>query len=221
MRLKADKIRSTKLTETRLENIDNIIDPDFIRVIDQTKFDTGNDGGCQFASIFSAIENKFGVEISYEEMRSCYFRADKFWEGRTEKVSRAIKYLMTAGFIFSFGKVKAKNYHSIPTKDVTYDLLAHSIEKFDYAGISLSQHSPFFSEVTGDIYPQFKIPSGHAMRLIAPRDKPVCEQIDIVNSWMRSNGKLWGDKGRGHITREKFELLKIVELKFCDFKLIT
>lgn len=224
MRQKADKIKSTKITETRLENLKNTDDQDFIRIIEQSKFDTGNNGGCQFASIFSAIENTFGVQISYEEMRECYFRADKFWDGKTEKISRAIKYLMTVGFVFSFGKIKARNYHSIPTKDATFGLVAKSIEKFDYAGIALSRHSPFFSEITGQLYTQntqFELTAGHAIRLLKPKEKLLTEQIDVVNSWMRSDGKLWGDKGRGHIPRKKFDALKIWELKFCDFTLMN
>ena len=212
MKLQANKIKSEELTHDSMKERMSRV-PGVFRVIDQETFDSGNDGGCQFASIFSAIENKYKQKITVEEMRDCYLKADAFWDGKTEKMSRAVKYMMVKGHRFSFGKIKAVKYYSIAPISIDFDLLQEAISKFDYAGIGFMRGS-WFSSVTGNLYPQLKLNGFHAVRGILGRDE---NEIRIINSWYRGNGNPWGDEGIGYIPRDKFDLLKFIELRFCDF----
>lgn len=212
MRREAEKIKSIPLTPESIADKKSLI-PGVFRIIDQSGFDYDEEGGCQFATIFSAIENKYKTFISPEEMRDCYLKADKFWDGKTEKISRAVKYMMVKGYKFNFGKIKAVNYYSIAPTSIDFDLMADAIEKFDYAGIGFKR-GPWFSEITGKLYEQLRLDGIHACRAISGLND---DEIAIVNSWFRTNGEPWGDKGMGHIPRKKFDILQFVELRFCDF----
>lgn len=218
MKLKALLISGKPITSETLSRIESKDRAGVFRILDQTTFEgTQNDGGCQFASLFSAIEEKYQREIPVEKMQECYERADRFWNGKTEKISRAIRYMMVVGFDFGFGRVKAVNYHSFSPKHISFDDVFDAVLKFDYVGLGLGANSAFFSDVTGRLYSQFTLPGGHAMRAkIRPVDQRSEPTLRAVNSWDYD----WGDSGCGIIPKSKFGLLRFWEIKCCDFVIV-
>lgn len=214
MKLKAQRIRPLDYFGSNAQSLEESQNQGVLRILNQAAFDQGNNGGCQTAAMMSAIENKFQFRASYEEMRELYFKMDKFWDGRGEKVSRVLRYMQAVGHQFDTrSRIFAKDYTSIPTKECTFEVLNEASKKFDLVEVGIAGRSGFFSPISGKLYEGIKLPAyaGHAMRVLPENHR---RELAFVNSWTTD----WGYGGIGLATPENFHLLNFWEVKCCNFE---
>lgn len=193
---------------------------DILRLIDQTKFDDGNNGGCQTAALVCAIEKAYGEEIPYEEMKKFYTEGDRVYEGHVEKVERIMRWCATRGINMpGVGLIKAVDIKKIPPKDATFQKLWDAWQEFDCVLIGLAGRSGFFSPATGKQFAEYKLPAsaGHAMFLAETDETRFGRQFDIPNTW----GEDWGDAGWCYLTEKKFDQLRFWQINCCNFDIVS
>jgi len=189
-----------------------------LRLIDQTEFDDGNNGGCQTAALVCAIEKKFREEIPYSEMGRFYSLGDKVYNGRIEKVERVMRWCASHGINMpGIGKIKATDIKSIPTKDVTFEILEDAWKEYDCVIVGIAGRSEFFSPSTGKQFAVYKLPAtaGHAMLLAELDEGRFGPQFDIPNTW----GKKWGDAGWAYMEKRRFEKMRFWQINCCNFEI--
>jgi len=132
-----------------------------LRLLDQAEVDGDDIGSCQTVAIAAAIEGHTGNEFSYDYLSRWYKRLDRIYNGRAEKLSRAVRF---AGV--GMGRARLINIEKLPSKDYSYEKLVELVKRKDGVAVTVSLGGGFFSKVSGNFYNSFSIPgAGHAMRV--------------------------------------------------------
>jgi hypothetical protein len=206
MKRKLSKVEISKYTNKPFK-----VGSGIFRILDQNIIDRelDNEGSCQVCALASAVEWKYKVATPYRQLKTFYTTGDTAYNGRIEKVGRVMSFSSVYGLKSKSRVFFAKDIESLGRTQWNYDSILNAIRSKDCVIIGLSRNSAFFSGKTGKLYDQIRIPYGHAMRLIEKSGV-----IYAVNSW----GEDWGMSGLGEIPRNKFNLLKVWELKACNFR---
>lgn len=200
--------------EERPERIVNA--PAVHRILDQTKFDDGNDGGCQTAAIYAAVEAKTRASVEYGTMREFYFAMDAFWRGKGEKLRRVIQYAEQFGILTEQGRLYPADIVEVKPSDVTFDVIVRGLQEFDAVIVSIgTKRSTFFSPLTGRLYKNFAIPMWHVLRVaFTEKDSRGNDVLFFQNSW----GDAWGKDGFGVVPRGDFSTLRFGEVYFFNLQ---
>jgi len=188
------------------------------RILNQTMFDSGNNGGCQSACLFEDIERKFKAVIPYSTMREWYFAMDKFWNGSGEKIKRCLTYAQDFGVPVQLpdgrrGRVIVTNLQRIDANKTSFSAVRDARIQNDFCHIAIGRKgSAFFSSMTGNLFDDYAIPQIHAMSVQLKDDTTLLFQ----NHW----GKDWGKDGFGVVTRGKFGTMKVWECFLGDLTFI-